>query len=390
MAGSSAKVVIVAFVMNLGIAIAKYIGFFLTGSAAMLAEAVHSLADTSNQVFLFLGIRRSQRAASSKHPFGYGMEQYIFSFLVAIMIFTVGGAYSLYEGIHKIMHPSEEIEYVFINVIILGVAILLEGYSSWVATQELKKSMGSMSFFQYIRKSKDQVLVTVLFEDYAALLGLVVAMTGILLYMATGLVIFDSIATLMIGILLVVIAVFLYQEAKSLLVGEAASPEDQEKIQKAFYDHPAVVSLKELLTMHLSSNQILVTAHVKFKNGLTLEEVEDIIDDIEERIIEEVPDVFKIFIETHQKDNVEQIGHSFDPVGDGPKKKKGKKTSIRGAGKNGGKEEGLVGDELGNGEAMGGAGGDELREGSANEGGGLESGGGDLDLPQDENEKQKD
>lgn len=307
MAGSSTKVVLVAFSMNLGIAISKFIGYAFSGSAAMLAEAVHSVADTVNQILLFLGIRRSTRAATSAHPFGYGMEQYIFSFLVAIFIFSLGGIYSIYEGVHKLLHPSDGISHLEINIIILSLGILLEGYSSLVATKEMKKVKGSMSFSSFMRESKDQILVTVLFEDYAALFGLAIAMLGNLMYMFTGMVIYDSIATLLIGLLLLGIAGFLYSEAKSLLLGEAASAEDQEKMRQAFREHPDVVALKELLTMHLSATQILVNAHVKFRDGLTLEEVEDVIDDVEERIVKEVPNVYKIFIETHQRDKVENL-----------------------------------------------------------------------------------
>lgn len=298
------RVVIVAFIMNLGIALAKFVGFIITGSAAMLAEAVHSLADSTNQVFLFLGLRRSAKQATPTHNFGYGMEQYLFSFLVAIMLFSVGGAFSLYEGIHKILHPSTTIEHVYINVVILGIAIALEGYSSYVATKEFRKTKGRYSIMQYMRRSKDQVLVTVMFEDYAALVGLLIAALGIGLYMITGMVIFDSIATILIGALLVVIAIFLYREASSLLIGEAANPEDQEKIRNAIEQNPNVSRLTELLTMHLSANQILVTAHVKFNDGLSLIEVEDIIDDIEDVILAEVPEVFKIFIEAHQRESV--------------------------------------------------------------------------------------
>ncbi len=308
MASSSVRVVLVAFLMNLAIAIAKYIAFLFTGSSAMLAEAVHSLADTINQIFLFLGLKRSTKSASASHPFGYGMEQYVFSFLVAILIFSLGGAYSLFEGVHKILHPSQKLEHASINLIVLVVAIALEGYSSFVATKELKKTKGSFSFFQFIRRSKDQVLVTVIFEDYAALVGLVIAGIGMGLYIVTGLVVFDTIATILIGVLLVVIAVLLYREAKSLLVGEAASEEDQDIIKAIFAAHPKVETLTELLTMHLSVNQILVNAHVKFQTGLTLEEVEDIVDEIEEAIVAKVPDVFKIFIETHQKKEVLELG----------------------------------------------------------------------------------
>jgi cation diffusion facilitator family transporter len=220
----------------------------------------------------------------------------------------LGGAYSLFEGVHKILHPSQKLEHASINLIVLVVAIALEGYSSYVATKELKKTKGSFSFFQFIRRSKDQVLVTVIFEDYAALVGLLIAGIGMGLYIVTGLVVFDTIATILIGVLLVVIAVLLYREAKSLLVGEAASEEDQDIIKAIFAAHPKVETLTELLTMHLSVNQILVNAHVKFQPGLTLEEVEDIVDEIEEAIVAKVPDVFKIFIETHQKKEVLELG----------------------------------------------------------------------------------
>ena len=333
MAGASTKVVVTAFLMNLGIAIAKFVGFFFSGSVAMLAEGVHSVADTVNQVFLFLGIRRSKRAASSRHPFGYGMEQYIFSFLVAMLIFSLGGIYSLYEGIHKLLHPSEGLNHVDINLIILGLGIVLEGYSSLVATREVNKIRGNLSIVQFIRKSKDQVLVTVLFEDYAALFGLTIAAIGNILYLVTDMVIFDSLATLVIGTLLMAIAGFLYYEAKSLLLGEAADPDDLKKIEAAFLDNENVSALRELLTMHLSATQILVNAHVKFKSGLTLEEVEDIIDDIEGRIIKDVPTVYKIFIETHQNDEVQplqtdpQPGQHHEASYD-PDEKPKRKTSI--------------------------------------------------------------
>lgn len=307
MASNSVRVIIVAFIMNMGIALAKFVGFLLTGSAAMLAEAVHSVADSSNQILLYLGLRKSTKGASEDHPFGYGMEQYVFSFLVAIIIFSLGGAFSLYEGVHKLLHPSETIDYVYVNIVILGVAIALEGYSSYVATLEFKKTKGEYGVFQFLQKSKDQVLVTVLFEDYAALIGLVIAAAGNLLFIFTGMVIFDSLATILIGVLLLVISVFLYTEAKSLLVGEAASSKDQELLRHAITSHPTVVSVKELLTMHLSSNQILVNAHVKFKDDMSLIQVEDAIDEIEAKMVKDVPLVFKVFIEPHQRKKVGDI-----------------------------------------------------------------------------------
>ncbi|MCB9230130.1 MAG: cation transporter [Bacteroidia bacterium] len=303
MAGNSTRVVIVAFIMNLGIAASKFGGFFFTHSTSMLAEALHSLADTSNQIFLFLGLRKSTKSASSLHQFGYGMEQYIWSFMVAILIFTLGGLFSLYEGIHKLMNP-EGIENPVINLVILGIGVCLEGYSSFVATRELKKTMGNKSLKDYVMGSKNQILVTVLFEDYAALVGLVIALAGNVTYMVTGNPLVDPVATILIGLLLFVIAVFLYRKAKSMLVGEAASPEDQEKIRKVFEKNPNVLEIREILTMHLSAEQILLNAHIKFRNGLTLEELEDVIDEMEDEIAEEVPGIYKIFIEAHQKDTV--------------------------------------------------------------------------------------
>lgn len=318
MAGSSVRVVMVAFLMNLGIAISKFVAFFFTRSTAMLAEGVHSLADTSNQIFLYLGIKKSQKAADDAHPFGYGMEQYIWSFLVAILIFSLGALFSFYEGVHKLLEPENEIHHVEVNLIILGVGVLLEGYSSFVATKEFRKTKGTKSFWKYLRQTKDQVLVTVLFEDFAALIGLFIALIGNTLYLFTGLVIFDSIATILIGVLLGLIAIFLFREAKDLLVGESASDEDKAKISDAFNSHPQVEKLKELLTMHLSANQILVNAHVKFKGGLTLEEVEDIIDEIEEKMVQAVPSVYKIFIETHQNEQVAdlaaKLAHGEAPI----------------------------------------------------------------------------
>jgi cation diffusion facilitator family transporter len=307
MAGDSGKVVFVAFTMNLGIALAKFIGFFFTGSTAILAEAIHSVADSANQIFLFIGMKRSHRKPDSLHPFGYGMEQYVWSFVVAIFLFSVGGIFSTYEGIHKLIHPGEDLNNVGWILIMLAAAVAMETYSCIVASVEMNKTRGKQSLLGYLKTSKDQVLVTVIFEDYAALVGLFLASVGLGLYMATGNLIYDAMASISIGILLLVIAFFLYRKAKSLLVGEAASLEHQALIRKAFENHPKVTRLNELLTMHLSANQILVNAHVKFTPGITLEEVEKSIDEIEDTIVATVPEVFKIFIETHQKDHVEDF-----------------------------------------------------------------------------------
>lgn len=312
MAGTSTKVIVTAFLMNLGIAIAKIIAAIFTGSTAMMAEGLHSIADSSNQIFLYLGVRKSKKLPDETHPFGYGNEQYVWSFLVAILIFLLGAIYSLYEGIHKLKEiliegTSTPIEGIHVNIIILVLAIFMEGYSSFVATREFNKIRGNSTFWQFAHRSKDQVLVTVLFEDYAALIGLGIALIGSILYWITELPIFDAVATVLIGILLAIIAVFLYRETKSLLVGESASVEDEEAIRKVFEAHPKVIKLTELLTLHFGPSKILVNAHVKFKDGLTLKAVEDVVDEIEEEISGKVPDVFKIFIETHQRAKVKEI-----------------------------------------------------------------------------------
>lgn len=298
--GGSLRVVVVAFIMNLGIALAKFIAFFFTSSGAMLAESLHSLADSCNQIFLYIGLRKAQKAPDARHPFGYGNEEYVWSFMVAIVIFLLGSVFSFYEAIHRFLEPHE-LEHVEWNLGILGVSMILEGYSSVVAYREIRMKKGSKSLLRYARDSKDQVLITVLFEDYGALMGLTLAFTGSLVYFFTGNPIFDTLATFSIAILLGVICYFLYQEAKSLLVGESASEEDERLIRNAIIGHKHVNELHELYTLHFGANQILVNAHVKFKAGLSVEEVELTIDEIEEEILKHVPAVFRIFIESHRR-----------------------------------------------------------------------------------------
>ncbi len=306
MAANSTRVVIVAFVINLVITIAKFIAWFFTGSTSMLAEGFHSIADTGNQIFLYLGLKKAEKPADKKHPFGYGNEEYFWAFLVALLIFLVGAIFAIYEGIHKLMHP-EAIENGYVNVILLAVAVLLEAYSAFVATTEFKKAKGAMPFFKYVRTSKNQILITVLFEDYAALVGLMIALVGNVVSLLTQNPIYDSISSIVIGVLLACIAGFLYFEAKSLLLGEAASEEDLVKIEAVFNRHPDVVRANEILTLHFGSNQMLINAHVRFKEGISVEQVEIIIDQIEVEIAKEIPSAFKIFIETHQKDKVGKI-----------------------------------------------------------------------------------
>ncbi len=315
MVSGSVKIIVIAFLMNLAIAISKVVGFLLTSSTAMIAESLHSLADTANQVFLFAGVRQSKRKATEVHPYGFGKEQYVYSFLVAILLFTIGAAYSLYEGVHKLINPGN-IDHAEINLAVLGLGFFLEGYSAFVATKEFRKVKGTKGFWQFIRKSKNPVLITVLFEDYAALLGLLFAFAGNLLFILTGNPLWDSVATLLIGLLLAVIASFLYSEIKSLLLGESASEEHRAEIRKIFNENSDVIALHELLTLHLSPDQILVNAHVKFRQGLKIEEVEDAVDEIESKIASSIPEVYKIFIETHQKEKVGDFGRNPEKAGE--------------------------------------------------------------------------
>ena len=306
MASGSTRVVVIAFIMNLFITLSKFVAWFFTGSASMLAESFHSVADTGNQVFLYLGIQKAQKPPDAQHPYGYGNEEYFYSFLVAILIFSVGAIFAVYEGIHKTLHPGH-LENGIWNVAVLGFAVLLETYSAFVATKEINKVRGKMPILRYARQSKDQVLITVLFEDYAALMGLGIAFIGNLGTLLTGNPLYDSIGSIVIGVLLGLIAFFLFTETKSLLIGEGATEKDRHIIREIFESAPEMVDVKEILTLHFGANQILINAHVKLKSGMTIEEVEVAIDRIEARIVAQVPNVFKIFIETHQKDKLETI-----------------------------------------------------------------------------------
>lgn len=300
MASESKRIVIIAFVNNLAIALIKFIVAFFSSSSAMLAEAIHSTADSFNQLLLFIGMNRSEKAPDKKHPFGYGNEQYFWSFIVAIFIFAVGALFSLYEGIHKLMYPSP-INHVFWNFVVLFVSIILESISFYSALKEVNKNRHGKSLLSYSRESKDQMLITVMMEDLAALLGLIIALVGTLAFYFFNDTIFDAISSILIGLLLAVVAFFLTKEARGLLVGEAASDADEEKIRNAILSHECVVSINELLTLHFGAKQILVNAHVKFDPSMNLSQVEIAIDEIEEKIIEAVPKTYKIFIETHQR-----------------------------------------------------------------------------------------
>ena len=295
--------VIGALVANGLITILKFIAAVFTGSSGMMAESLHSLADTTNQVFLLLGLRFYKRPASDKHPFGYGKERFFWSFIAAIFIFGVGATYAIYEGIEKIRHPHE-IENLALAYWILGISFVLEAGSIALALyQEIKEAHHEgMSFGEYLKESKDPTAKTVIFEDSAALLGIVLAALGLLLGQykvppREGM-LWDGIATVTIGVVLAVVAFSLARSARGLLLGEAASKKNVEAIRQAIKSHPSVVEVVELLTMHLAPKQILVNAHVNLKNELTNEEVVRSINEIEENIKKTESKVDMVFLET--------------------------------------------------------------------------------------------
>ncbi len=285
------------------ITILKFIAAVFTGSSGMMAESLHSLADTVNQVFLLLGLRFYKRPASEKHPFGFGKERFFWSFIAAIFIFGVGATYAIYEGIEKIRHPHE-ITNLALAYWILGISFVLEAASIALALyQEIKEAHHEgLTFGEYLRESKDPTAKTVIFEDSAALVGIVLAAAGLLLGQykippAEG-VMWDGIASVAIGVVLAIVAFGLARSSRGLLLGEAATPKNVEAIRRAIKSHPSVVEVVELLTMHLAPKQILVNAHINLKNDLTNEQIIESIAEIEENMKKAEPKVDMIFLET--------------------------------------------------------------------------------------------
>ncbi len=291
----SKKAIAAAFFANLGIAVAKFVAFALTGAASMLAEAVHSVADTGNQSLLFLGGRRAQRAESRLHPFGYGRERYFWSFVVALVLFSLGAVFATYEGIEKLVHPHE-LEDPTVAFVVLGVAILLEVFSFRTAIREANHVRHGRGWWEYIRTSKSPELPVVLLEDLGALVGLLFALTGVSLTVATGDEVYDALGSVAIGLLLGVIAIVLAIEMKSLLIGEAAAPEDEQAIERALHESPEVTKVIHLRTLHLGPDELLVAAKVELASGATAD-VAATVDAVESRIRAAVPSARRIYLE---------------------------------------------------------------------------------------------
>ncbi|HVQ94378.1 MAG TPA: cation diffusion facilitator family transporter [Mycobacteriales bacterium] len=294
-ASGGTRAIVAALAANIGIAAAKFVGFVFTGSSSMLAESAHSVADSGNQALLLLGGRLARRDANEAHPFGYGRDRYFYAFLVALVLFTVGALFSLYEGVHKLQHP-EAVESPLIAVAILLVAIVLESFSLRTAVTESNHVRGSANWVQFIRRAKAPELPVVLLEDTAALLGLVFALFGVSLAAITGDGIWDAVGTLAIGVLLGVVAIVLVIETKSLLVGEAASPDAVDRIRAALVGQ-GVDRVIHLRTMHLGPDELLVAAKVAMPRTTSLERVAAAIDAAERRVRAAEPVARVIYLE---------------------------------------------------------------------------------------------
>ena len=295
-AGGSKRAIFAALLANLGIAIAKFLGFIFTRSSSMLAESVHSFADTGNQILLLFGGRRSLQPPSQTHQFGYSRERYFWAFVVSIVLFALGSLFAIYEGIEKILHPHE-LDSPIWAIAILGIAFLLELMSFRTALHEARPAKGNASWLAFIRRSKSPELPVVILEDTGALIGLVIALAAIGAAIVTGDTRWDGIGTLAIGILLGAIAIVLATEMKSLLIGEAASSDDEAAISGAITSSPRVENLINLRTEHLGPETILVAAKVQFDQALTMRELADVIDDVEAAIRLRVPTATRIFLE---------------------------------------------------------------------------------------------
>jgi cation diffusion facilitator family transporter len=291
----SRKAIAAAFLANLGIAIAKFVGFAITGAASLLAEALHSVADTGNQALLFLGGARARRRPTPEHPFGYGRERYFWAFVVALMLFSLGGLFAVYEGIEKLLHPHE-LESVAIALAVLGVAIVLEALSFRTAFVEASAVKGDESWWHFIRRSKSPELPVVLLEDTGALLGLVLAFVGITAADVTGNPRWDAVGSIGIGILLVVIAIVLAAEMKSLLIGESAAPQMEEAIRGAIVDGPEVRRIIHLRTLHLGPDELLVAAKIDVDTD-SVPDLARAIDGTETRVRAAVPIARVIYLE---------------------------------------------------------------------------------------------
>ena len=300
MASESRKVIIAALIGNLMVAVTKFVATALTGSSAMFSEAIHSVVDTGNQALMLYGLKRAKLPADKRFPFGHGKEIYFWSFVVAIMIFGVGAGLSVYEGIHSLSKPSE-LQNPMVNYIVLSLAIVFEGFAWVFAWKAFSRQRGKRGLFEAVRKGKDPTLFVVLFEDSAAMTGLVVAMIGIGLTDATGNPVYDSIASLLIGLILAVTATWLAYETKGLLIGESADPDVINGIKKKVMSFREVHHINDVLTMHMGPEYVLVNLSVEFSDSADADDIEDTVAQIDRSIKKKYKNVKRVFIEAEER-----------------------------------------------------------------------------------------
>ncbi|RED54087.1 cation diffusion facilitator family transporter [Aestuariispira insulae] len=296
MASGSKKVILAGITANFLIAVAKFVASAFTGSAAMFSEGIHSLVDTGNQALLLYGMGRAARPADKRHPFGYSMELYFWSFVVAILIFAVGAGVSFYEGVEKVLHPVA-VHDPTVNYIVLAVAFVIEGFAWWVAFKEFNRARGDRGMFEAIRKTKDPAVMAVLLEDSAAMIGLMVAFTGIFLGQVLNMPVLDGMASIGIGVVLTVAAIILAIETKGLLIGESADMSMVESVRTLVLSHPQVTDVNEALSMHLGPEDILMTMSLDFSSDATADDVEEAVSRMETAIKEKHPQIRRVFIE---------------------------------------------------------------------------------------------
>lgn len=293
--GSSLRAILYALFANGAIAVAKGIGAFYTGSGSMLAETIHSVADCSNQLLLLLGLKRSELPPSPEHPLGYGKAIYFWSFIVAILLFSLGGLFSVYEGIHKLRDP-EPLSHVWVGLIILGVSILLEAFSLYGAMREIKRMRGARSLGEWLMTSRNAELIVVFGEDVAALVGLTTAFGFLSVSALTGNPAFDAIGSIMIGVILIIIAVFVAVRVKALLIGRSADPELAGRLKSIFLTEPAIHEVLNMITLQLGP-YIMLAAKIRMDKTLSIEAAAEKINAVEVKIKTEVPEIRWCFVE---------------------------------------------------------------------------------------------
>jgi cation diffusion facilitator family transporter len=298
--GSSARAILYAFIANLGIALAKLAAAFYTRSGSMLAESIHSFADCGNQILLYVGLRQSQRPADAEHPLGYGKLSYFWSFIVALLLFSMGGVFSIYEGWHK-LSAHEPLNKPWIALLVLGGSILLESGSLAGCLREIRKLRGSKTLRQWLASTRNAELVVVLGEDVAALVGLVLAMVFVALATLTGNPVFDAIGSIIIGVVLVCVSIFVAVRIKALIVGRSAEEDLQQAIRKEISNDPAIRQLLNAITLQMGP-QVMLAAKVQMAPGLSIEEAVVHINQLEKRIKAQFPEVRWCFVEPDDSD----------------------------------------------------------------------------------------